>query len=194
MLILASASPRRRDLLTEARFEYTVIPADVEEDADSHPQNLAQLVESNAALKATWVAARHPEATCIGADTLVSIDGQALGKPKDMDEAHAMVSRLAGHTHQVCTGVCLASRNRELRFHVTTQVTFKPLTSDEIRTYHALIQPLDKAGAYAAQDHGASIIQHTEGSWSNVVGLPMERLQEALKEWGITPCSQARNP
>ena len=189
-MILASTSPRRYDLMTEAGYDFTVVPADVEELADERPPSLPALTESNATLKANHVAAANPGQLCIGADTLVYIGDTALGKPADLDQAFAMLERLVGRTHQVCTGVCFArtgSAPLEHRFHDITHVTFKPLTADEIRHYLSVIDPLDKAGAYAAQDHGHLIIDKTQGSYSNVVGLPMERLAAELAKLQIAP-------
>ncbi len=180
-IILASASPRRRDLMREAGLDCEIIASPAEE---LHDEMLApgELTETNAALKADAVGAVHPECLIIGADTLVYIDGVPLGKPRDMLEAEAMLARLVGRTHEVCTGVCLCRVAPEKRvlFHVVTRVTFRPLAAAEIRAYLSLIEPLDKAGAYAAQEHGERIIERTEGSWTNVVGLPMERLREEL--------------
>jgi septum formation protein len=185
LLVLASTSPRRFDLMTEAGLRFRVVPAEVEEFHDEAVP-VAELTRQNAALKAEWVAALHPEAWVIGADTLVSIDGQALGKPADLAEAARMLARLAGRTHVVGTAVCLihgvSGQKRE--FLERTEVTFKPLTPDEIRHYLTLINPLDKAGSYAAQEHGEMIIEQVVGAYSNVVGLPMERLLKELREIG----------
>lgn len=179
-LILASGSPRRRDLLHEAGYAFDVLPSDAEEihDASLSPQ---QLTETNAAIKATPIAKDHPEAVTIGADTLVFLDGEPLGKPKDMADAEAMVGRLVGKTHQVCTGVALLNGDTTHTFHVLTDVTFKALSTAEIRDYLGLINPLDKAGAYAAQEHGEKIIAETRGSFTNVIGLPMDEVTAELQ-------------
>jgi septum formation protein len=183
-LILASGSPRRRDLLNEAGFVFSVIPADVEELSDAS-LGAEELVRRNAILKAREVARRFPEAQVIGSDTLVALDDVPFGKPRDLDEAFAMLSRLCGRTHLVLTGVCLAhgATGREMVFVEETRVTFRPLDSDQIRHYLSLIDPLDKAGSYAAQEHGDLIIERTEGSWTNVVGLPMESFHQALSQF-----------
>jgi septum formation protein len=184
-LILASCSPRRFDLMTGAGLEFTVVPAEVEEFHDEAVP-LAELTRQNAALKAEWVAARHPDNWVIGADTLVSIGQQALGKPADLAEAARMLGRLSGHTHVVGTAVCLvhAATGRRHEFLEETLVTFKPLSETEIAHYLTLINPLDKAGSYAAQEHGEVIIEKVEGPYSNVVGLPMERLLVELAAVG----------
>jgi septum formation protein len=176
-LILASASPRRRDLLAEAGLACQIIPADGVEEAHDPTLSPAALTVANAALKARAVAAHHPHAIVLGADTLVYLDDEPLGKPRDLTEAVHMATRLSGRTHTVCTGVCLVAQGgaRTHEYHVLTSVTFKKLTRSQIDEYFTLINPLDKAGAYAAQEHTDKIIAHIDGSFSNVVGLPMEQ-------------------
>jgi septum formation protein len=188
-LILASASPRRRDLMTEAGYRFEVVKPDIEE-IDDPARSIQALTRENARLKAEAVARHHADRIVIAADTLVLRDDTALGKPADAESAFAMVRSLNGRTHQVFTAVCVTSATAgfEIEFSVVTHVTFKRLTDDELRHYHALIDPLDKAGAYAAQDHGDLIIERVEGSWTNVVGLPMERLKAVLAEdFGVRP-------
>ena len=180
-LVLASASPRRVELMHEAGYEFEVIVPDVEE---AHDESLSceDLTTENAKLKALAVAHQRPEAVVIAADTLVYLDQKPLGKPKDMAEAAAMLRMLSGRVHEVCTGVAIASHYGELLrcFHVISDVEFKLLTDDVIAEYHRRIQPLDKAGAYAIQDESAMIIERISGSWTNVKGLPMEKLNEEL--------------
>lgn len=187
-LVLASSSPRRLDLMREAGLEFEVMAAQVEEEHDDRAP-LDILTRANAVLKASWVADHRPDQWVIGADTLVAIDGQALGKPADMEGARRMLAMLSGRTHEVVTAVCLIHKNLDRRheFQEITRVTFLPLTGPRIDEYLTLINPLDKAGAYAAQEHGEKIIAGVEGSWSNVVGLPMERLMETLRNTGIAP-------
>lgn len=184
--ILASQSPRRVDLLTEAGYAFDAIPANVDE---AHDPTLTppELTCANARLKALAISQNHPNAIVLGADTLVYVDGDPLGKPADMAEAVAMLQRLVGRTHQVCTGVVLCRQTPALEtaFHVITDVTFHALATPQIEAYLAKINPLDKAGGYAAQDHGGDIIANTEGSWTNVVGLPMEALASELQPLGI---------
>lgn len=169
-------------------MDFIVVPAGVEEVHDEATP-VAELTTLNAALKADWVAQRHPEAWVIGADTLVSINGTALGKPADAAEARSMLRRLSGHTHEVGTAVCLihAGRGERREFLERTFVTFKPLGEEEIIHYLTLIHPYDKAGSYAAQEHGEFIIERVEGDYSNVVGLPMERLLRELRDVGAVP-------
>jgi septum formation protein len=180
-LILASGSPRRRDLMNEAGYEFSVVVPDVEEIEDSACY-IEALTRANARLKSEAVAHDYADRIVIAADTLVELDGRALGKPADMDEAFEMIRSLNGRTHQVFTAVCVTwvAVVKEVEFSVVTDVTFKELTDGELRHYHSLIEPLDKAGAYAAQDHGEVIIESIRGSQTNVVGLPMEKLREVL--------------
>ncbi len=184
-LVLASSSPRRVELMQEAGFDFEVLVPGVEE---AHDESLSceDLTVENAHRKARAVAHLRPEALVIGADTLVYLDGVPITKPGDLKEAAGMLRRLSGRTHQVCTGVALVwdGGAEERLFHVISDVTFKPLTDDVIREYHSRIEPLDKAGGYAVQDESAMIIDHVDGSWSNVKGLPMERLREELMARG----------
>jgi len=188
-LILASASPRRSSLLSSLVDDFTVdATAEVTEahDPDLSP---AALTEHNARLKALAVAARHPGALVLGADTLVYVDSEPLGKPRDLDEAAGMLRRLSGRAHHVCTGVCLAGPGVEdvACFHALTRVVFRVLAPETIATYLATVPVLDKAGAYAAQDHGDLLIETMDGSWSNVVGLPLEALASWLDRWRAGP-------
>jgi septum formation protein len=167
--------------MAEAGYTFEVMPSDAEE---IHEPQLSppQLTEANAMIKAAPIASAHTDAVVIGADTLVYIDDEPLGKPTDMAEAHFMLRRLVGKTHQVCTGVALMRYGSAHTFHALTEVTFKTLTNDEIGAYLDLINPLDKAGAYAAQEHGERIISETSGSFTNVIGLPMDEFAEQLAQ------------
>jgi septum formation protein len=183
-LILASASPRRADLLKLLQLQFRVLPADVPEVAHEHlsPQEVCQL---NAHRKTRAVAKRHPDALVLGADTLVFLDNEILGKPRDRAEAERMLARLQGRTHQVVTGVCLIHlrAHRERIFAVSTDVLFHPLDEKQIQDYLRQIYPLDKAGAYAIQEFGEYLIEEISGSYTNVVGLPVERLRAELEIW-----------
>ncbi len=188
VLILASASPRRSELMLEAGYEFEIVVPDVEE---AHDETLSceDLTVENAKLKALAVARWRVDAVVIGADTLVYLDGKPIGKPCDLTEAASMLRRLSGRTHEVCTGVAIAARGGLdlCSFHVISHVTFKMLSDVAINDYHSRIQPLDKAGAYAVQDESAMIIERVAGSWSNVKGLPMERLGEELARLADRP-------
>lgn len=186
-LILASGSPRRRDLLEQAGYSFEVIVSKAEECAPARtaPETIA---EHNALLKAHAVAEEIKEpAIVIGADTVVSIEGTIFGKPHDKREAKAMLEQLSGKTHQVITGVCLMSEGVAESFHVTTDVMFKVLTAEEIETYIASGEPMDKAGAYGIQGKGGELVDHIHGDYDNVVGLPVSALASRLKaDYGIT--------
>lgn len=183
-LVLASQSPRRVHLMREAGYKFDILVPEVEEahDGSLSPEDLT--VE-NARRKAVAGALLHPDALVIGADTLVYLDSEPLGKPENLDEALAMLRRLSGRSHEVCTGVYLAwDGGRQGRgFHVVSQVVFKALDDELIRVYHSLVNPLDKAGAYGIQEHGNMIIAGHQGSWTNVMGLPMERLTKELEKF-----------
>jgi septum formation protein len=181
-LVLASQSPRRVELMREAGYVFEVVVPEVEESHDASVTPEALTLE-NARRKAMAAALSRSGALCIGADTLVYLDGEPLGKPADLDEAQTMLRRLSGRSHEVCTGVYLAwdGGKQGWGFHVISKVVFKLLTDEVIESYHAWVNPLDKAGAYGIQEHGDMIISGHEGSWTNVMGLPMERLAEELK-------------
>ena len=181
-IVLASASPRRRELLERAGvvFEVVVSPAEEIHDASMKPDVLCEL---NAALKAEAVAELRPDAIVIGSDTLVFIDDEPLGKPSDLEEARGMLRKLAGRTHQVCTGVCVIFPGGKTKmFHGTTEVDFLPLNDEEIDAYFELVNPFDKAGAYGIQEHGERIISGIRGSFENVMGLPVDMVVEAISE------------
>jgi septum formation protein len=178
--------------MEEAGFACRIVPSRAEEIHDAS-LSWAELTEENASLKASEVARREDlrGSLCLGADTLVYLEGEPLGKPRDMEEARQMLGRLAGKTHVVCSGVSFQQRNGsesviDHAFHVLTRVTFLPLGLGEIDAYLSLINPLDKAGAYAAQEHQEMIISKVEGSWTNVVGLPMPALCEHLSLVGVS--------
>lgn len=184
-IVLASSSPRRRELLERAGVVFEVVPSPAEEihDPGMKPDHLCEL---NAALKAEAVALVMPEATVIGSDTLVFIDDMPLGKPADLAEARAMLRRLSGRVHQVCTGVCvIAPGGGRHVFHDLTEVTFLPLDDAAIDAYFSLVNPLDKAGAYGIQEFGERIVAGIRGSFDNVMGLPVGKVIQTLEEIGL---------
>jgi len=184
-LILASTSPRRLELLRQLPVTLEVWPAGV---AELHHEQLTarELSQLNAYRKARAVAKRFPDHTVLGADTLVSLGSSLYGKPTDLADAARMLRELGGQTHQVVTGVCLLRlrTHQETLFAETTEVTFRPLTAGQIHAYLQAINPLDKAGAYAIQERGSDLVTDVRGSYSNVVGLPLERVREELDRWG----------
>lgn len=185
-LILASGSPRRKQLLGEMGFVFSVIPSEAEELHDDSMQ-LRDLVEENAYIKANDIAQYHLDSVVIGSDTLVYIDQTPLGKPKTEDEAKMTLRKLSGRAHQVCTGLCIISSDKIQRFSVVTDIVFKTLSDEEIDAYMRKVDVMDKAGSYAIQEHGEMIIQSIKGDYSNVVGLPQERLRQELLAFGIEP-------
>lgn len=182
-IILASASPRRKELMERAGYEFEVIPAEGEEQVEEgHP---AATVEALSRQKAEEVRGRigaDADTIVIGADTVVSIDGEILGKPGDAAKAEEMLARLSGRTHEVYTGVTILGRTSKT-FSVCTTVTFYEMTKDEIHAYAASGDPLDKAGAYGIQGPGGIYIKEITGDYNNVVGLPIARLYHELKEF-----------
>ena len=180
-VILASASPRRSELLASMDIEFEVVPSHVEELVDGY-DFIPDLCEANARIKAEPIADLHPECLVVAADTMVYLEDTLFGKPADLEDAHRMLTKLQGRTHQVTTGVSLIYHNEEISksFSVITNVTFLSLDTKQISEYLAKIDPLDKAGGYAIQEHKQMIAKRVSGSVSNVVGLPVERLKEEL--------------
>lgn len=184
-LVLASASPRRREILTEAGIPHIVRPADFDETVFDgvEPRLLVQLLAAGKAA----AAAESPGEWLLGADTVVSLEGQVLGKPKDEAEAFRMLSGLSGKTHYVYTGVALlcADTGRMKTVCEETAVTFRHLSEEEIRTYIATGEPMDKAGAYGIQGKGGALVEKTEGDFQNVVGLPLCAVRHLMKEMNM---------
>jgi septum formation protein len=185
-LILASASPRRRELLGSLGVTFEVIPAEVveHEAPDADPR---EMVRHNAALKADWVAARHPTATVIGADTTVFVGRTVLNKPRDAADARAMLRLLSGTTHTVFTGLAVRrlADGLQLDQGVASEVTFKPLAEEVIEQYLARVHTLDKAGGYAIQEYPELIVAGFTGSLTNIVGLPVEEMKQLLTRAGL---------
>lgn len=185
-LILASKSPRRRDLLNQAGLTFTVIPSTVDERAVAiaSPEEHVRLL---AEAKAGEVAQRFPESWVIGADTVVLIENTVLGKPRTQSEARHMLETLSGKTHKVLTGYCICCKNAKRSFSrtVETKVLFKPLTDREMDWYVSTREPFDKAGGYAAQGLGTFLIQRVEGSYTSVVGLPVCEVVDYLVKQGV---------
>jgi septum formation protein len=181
--VLASASPRRKDLLAQLGLGFTVAAADIDETpmaGEIAPDYVLRLAEE----KARTVATRHPDAWVLAADTTVALGSELLGKPRDAAEARDMLTRLSGRTHEVFTGIAVAGRARDARV-VRTQVTFRALTPLEIAWYADTGEPLDKAGAYAIQGKGGFLVAHVEGSPTNVIGLPLGETLALLAKAGL---------
>ena len=192
-LVLASASPRRRELLKSIAPQFEVVPSEIEETLEDGPAPVA--VARLALRKARAVAARVREAVVLAADTVVILDGAALGKPADAREARAMLRRLRGREHEVITGVAvLDSRTgREASTSVVSLVRMAAYSDATLEAYVATGAPLDKAGAYAIQDLGGALVERQAGSYTNVVGLPVEETRWLLAEFGV-PVSAPAEP
>ncbi len=180
MLILASRSPRRAELLTAAGIEFTVRAADIDEtlhDGEAPDTYVLRVAEEKAAAISC-----SAEDTILAADTTVAIGSEILGKPADARDATRMLNLLSGRRHDVITGVCLRNGNRILRESCSTAVWFAPLSADEIAWYVASGEPMDKAGAYGIQGLASRFIERIEGSWANVVGLPVALVYRMIGE------------
>ena len=184
--ILASSSPRRRDLLRDAGYSFEVVSSRVSEVVDA-PLTLRELTLLNASRKALDVARLHFEALVLGADTLVSLHGFVIGKPANLADARRILKRLSGRTHHVCTSFVVVRSGRIFAHSEISAVKFRQLSARDIDDYFKVVDPLDKAGAYAAQGEGASIVAHIDGSFSNVVGLPMDAVGKILAKFGVRP-------
>ena len=188
--MLASGSPRRAALLSEAGFEFEIASPRVVEKFDA-ALTLRELTLWNAIRKGISVAQTRPDAVVLAADTLVALANQVIGKPADLSEATQMLRRLSGRTHEVCSAVAIYQQTsgRSAIFQDVSRVCFHRLSNETIERYLAKVDPLDKAGAYAAQGSGSEIIARIEGSFTNVVGLPMEKTVAALAKFGVRPKS-----
>ncbi|MBR4728326.1 MAG: septum formation inhibitor Maf [Clostridia bacterium] len=183
-LLLASASPRRRELLALAGVDFTVCVSNADESvpAGTPPAQAAMLTAEK---KARAVAKTHPADTVLGADTIV-VDGDAvLGKPHDAAQAKAMLRRLSGKTHTVITGVCIVRDGEAETFFAESRVTFYPLSDAEIDAYVATGEPMDKAGAYGIQGRGCTLVERIEGDYFNIVGLPVAAVVRRLRDTGV---------
>ncbi len=180
MLILASQSPRRRDLLLREGLSFCIITRPIQEinDAEMPPE---ELCAHNASLKAEAVAENFPDDIVVGADTLVFLAGSPLGKPRDSEDARRMLTALQGRTHCVCTAVAVIMPGGERRdFAVTSRVTFRTMSPEDIDRYLAEVPVLDKAGAYAMQEKSELIVKEVEGDTDNVIGLPVKQLLRTI--------------
>ena len=184
-IVLASQSPRRRELLGKMGLEFTTKAPEIDETALSGLP-ARQLVEALSREKALWAARQEdPEAIVIGSDTVVVRDGEILGKPASPAQAEEMLASLSGRSHEVCTGVTVCQGDRVVSQVEVTQVTFRHLTPQEIARYVCTGEPMDKAGAYGIQGLGALLVEGIQGDYSAVVGLPVCRLGRILLDFGV---------
>lgn len=188
-LVLASASPRRRALLSGLGLKFRVLPSAAPEEVEPgmEPGTLAEELARRKAARVAEQLTEREETLVIGADTIVVLEGKILGKPRDEEEARAMLEALAGRWHEVFTGVAVidAASGRVFSTREMTRVKFRSLYPEEIAAYVATGEPLDKAGAYGVQGKGALLVERIDGCYYNVVGLPLVKLKEALAEFGV---------
>ncbi len=190
MIILASKSPRRRQLLSMMGLDFTVRTADIDETMDS-AQTPAHETAAVCRRKAEKIAQdTAPGDVVIAADTIVVIGGKILGKPQDEEDAARMLRLLSGHTHTVYTGLCVICGAQAQTQVVASEVTFRPLSSEEIRAYIKTGEPMDKAGAYGIQGYGAMFVSHLEGDYFSVMGLPVCTLSGMLRAAGVPVLGQ----
>lgn len=190
-IILASQSPRRRELLERMGIsQFDVIPAKGEERSDP---NLTpdQLVEELSRQKAAEIAAGHPDALIIAADTVVAVDGAVLGKPHSREDAVDMLRRLSGREHTVYSGLTVCWQGQSVTQHEATAVRFRPLSEADIAHYVSTGEPMDKAGSYGIQGYGCTLVEGISGDYYNVVGLPVCRLSQILSGLGVDPLAMA---
>jgi septum formation protein len=180
-IILASASPRRKELLKNAGIEFETVVSDADETVTGF-LNTEEIAVTIAKRKAQAVAVKYPDRIVLAADTVVTLDGEVLGKPKDEREAASMLRLLSGKTHSVFTGVCIAEKGKIKSFTESTRVKFYELTEDEIDAYVRTGEPMDKAGAYGIQGRGCLFVRSIEGDYFNVVGLPVAKVARVLNE------------
>lgn len=183
MLILASASPRRAELLRSAGIEFRAVAADISEELQTR-EDPVSYVKRLAKTKAETIAARFSGDTVLGADTTVVVDGETLGKPRDADDARRMLRRLSARRHEVTTGICVVQDGSSVVEHETTIVTMDVISEAEIERYVSSGEPMDKAGAYAIQGIASRWASRIEGCYFNVVGLPVPRVHRILRRLG----------
>ena len=182
--ILASASPRRKEILENAGFTFDIIVSDVDENI-TEDLSPSETVEELAKRKALAVWEENKDAVVFGCDTVVAVDGKILGKPRDDDEAFDMIKMLSGKAHTVSTGVCICSSDKVSVFSNTTNVEFYPLSDETIRSYVATGESRDKAGAYGIQGYGSVLIKEIKGDYFSVMGLPVSESSRVLADFGV---------
>lgn len=182
--IVASASPRRKEILHSAGYVFDIIPSGADESVDGE-LSPCETVKLLALKKAQFVAEKHPDAVVFGCDTVVVSGGVILGKPKDKADAFSTLKMLSGKTHEVITGVCITENGRSESFYEVTKVTFYPLSDETIESYIETAEVYDKAGSYGIQGFGSVLVEKIEGDYFSVVGLPISKTARLLSEFGI---------
>ena len=181
-IVLASKSPRRKELLEKCCEDFICDPADIDESMNEN-NDLCLEIQNLSYRKANEVLQRHQEALVIGSDTIVVCNGKVLGKPKDRDDAFGMLKELQNQTHEVITGLCLLTKDKKVTDASVSKVTFAAMSDEEIWEYINTSECDDKAGAYAIQGFGARYIKHIEGDYYAIMGLPVQKVYQLLKEW-----------
>ncbi|HDI83756.1 MAG TPA: septum formation protein Maf [candidate division WOR-3 bacterium] len=187
-IVLASSSPRRISLLSGMNVEFEIRRPDVDEEFFEDP---VKTVEFNALKKARAV--RKGREIVLGFDTIVFLDGEILGKPQNENHAYRLLKKLSGKVHRVYTGIAVVTPEREIVDHEVSEVKFRPLTDREIWEYIRTGEPLDKAGAYGCQEKGRALVEYVNGSETNVIGLPIEKLKKLLEKIGVCDIFRRRN-
>lgn len=182
--ILASASPRRKEILSNAGFTFQIIPSDADENTEE-TLSPEETVKELAKRKAQYISQKYPDAVIFGCDTVVAVDGKILGKPENDSDAFGMLKMLSGKTHKVSTGVCVMNAEKCICFSDTTEVTFYDLSDETIKSYIATGECSDKAGAYGIQGYGSVLVKEIKGDYFSVMGLPGAKAARALAEFGI---------
>lgn len=188
MIYLASNSPRRAELLTQVGVDFVTLPVHIDEaqkPGETAPDYVRRIAAGKAQAGSDLIAQSSPEGLVLGADTIICIDGKIVGKPADQLHCQAILGELSGRQHQVLSAICLQQGDKMEQRLSTSRVSFRQLDAVEIATYCASEEPLDKAGAYAIQGRAAVFIDHLEGSYSSVMGLPLYETAELLKLFGI---------
>lgn len=183
MLILASNSPRRKEIMELVNLKFKVIPSSYDEKSSDWPEEIEKIPETLAIHKAEDVSKKYPNDIVIGSDTIVIINNDILGKPKNKNEAYEMLKKLSGNTHKVITGVCIKSSEKIVSFSSVSKVEFYSMSDEEILEYIDTEEPMDKAGAYAIQGLGAKFIKSINGDYYTIVGLPIARIIRELKNF-----------
>lgn len=186
-LVLASASPRRCEILKNAGYEFEICPAQIDETVDEKlsPSELVCTLSQNKAKAVFESLENKKDVAVLGSDTIVVLDGKVLGKPKDEEEAICMLSSLSGKKHKVYTGVCIVTASQTNSFFDCTTVEFFELTPEQIKAYVKTREPMDKAGAYGIQGKGCVLVKSINGDFFSVMGLPIAKTSKALKKVGV---------
>jgi len=180
--ILASKSPRRKEILSLLNIDFEIMPADIDEQIDFN-NDLRKEIEKLAYLKANYIFKNHEDKIVIGSDTIVVIDNKVLGKPKDEIDAFNMLKKLSGNVHEVITGVCVISKEHIDNYSSVSKVYFKDMSDEEIRNYIKTKEPLDKAGAYGIQGIGGRFIEKIDGDFYSIMGLPLNMIYDSIKRY-----------